>query len=244
VGDGRFAEPAEIAHQVQAFLKGRGIWKGKRVVVTAGPTQEALDPVRVITNRSSGKMGYALAQAALNRGASVTLITGPVSIPAPVGVEVVAVKTAREMAKEVLGRSSHTDLLIMAAAVADFRAAKTSAQKIKKSGKGMMVRLVPNPDILGEVLKKRVKGLKVMGFAAETQDVLRLAKTKWARKPCDLLVANKVGKGAKGFESDRNEFWVFRKGQGLPVHLDSDLKSRLADKLLDLVDLKDPDENA
>src|SRR5581483_4820450 len=153
------------------------------------------------------------------------------------------VKTAREMAKEVLGRTSKTDLLIMAAAVADFRAAKTTAQKIKKTGDSMTVRLVPNPDILGEVLKKKVKGLKVMGFAAETQDVLRLAKKKWARKPCDLLVANKVGAGTKGFESDRNEFWVFRKGQDRPVHLGSDLKSRLADKLLDLVDQKDPDED-
>ena len=237
VGDGRFAEPSEIAHQVQAFLKGRSRWKGKRVLVTAGPTQEPLDPVRVITNRSSGKMGYALAQAALNRGATVTLVTGPVPIPAPTGAQVVGVKTAREMAKEVLGRTAKTDLLIMAAAVADFRAANLSSRKIKKTRGGMTIRLVPNPDILGEVLKKKGKGPVVMGFAAETQDLQKNAKAKWARKPCDLLVANQVGIGARGFESDRNEFWVFKKGQAKPIHLEADLKSRLAEELLDLVDL-------
>ncbi|HVZ79483.1 MAG TPA: bifunctional phosphopantothenoylcysteine decarboxylase/phosphopantothenate--cysteine ligase CoaBC [bacterium] len=238
VGDGRFAEPAEIAHQVGSFLGNRELWKGKRVVVTAGPTQEALDPVRVLTNRSSGKMGYALAQAALNRGAEVTLITGPVSIPAPVGAQVTAVKTAGEMAKAVLGGLARTDLLIMAAAVADFRPAKASAQKIKKTGRVLTVRLVPNRDILGEVLKKKRKGLVVMGFAAETRDVGRQARAKWARKPTDLLVANRVGEGAQGFESDRNELWVFKKGSVRPVHLGPDLKSRLAERLLELVDLK------
>jgi phosphopantothenoylcysteine decarboxylase/phosphopantothenate--cysteine ligase len=237
VGDGRFAEPAEIVHQVLAFLKERGRWKGKQVLVTAGPTQEPLDPVRVITNRSSGKMGYALAQAALNRGAQVTLVTGPVTIPLPTGAKVVPVKTAREMAKEVLGRAAKTDLLVMAAAVADFRAASLSAHKIKKTRGGMTIRLVPNPDILGEVLKRKGKGPVVMGFAAETQDLQKNAKAKWARKPCDLLVANRVGMGARGFESDRNEFWVFKKGRSKPIHLAADLKSRLAEELLDLVDL-------
>lgn len=235
VGDGRFVEPSEIVLQAESHFRNFGRWKGRRVLVTAGPTREPLDPVRVLTNRSSGKMGYALAQAALNRGAEVVLVTGPVSIPAPSGVTVVRVGTALEMRREVLRRRALSDILVMAAAVADYRPAAPSSGKIKKTGSSLSLKLTRNPDILGEVLKLRKPGQFVIGFAAETDRLEKNALDKWRRKPCDLLVANRVGNGERGFESDRNELLVFDRRRPKPLRLARDLKSRLAEKLLDLV---------
>ena len=167
VGDGRFAEPTEIAFQVENHFRHFG-WKGKKVLVTAGPTQEPIDPVRVITNHSSGKMGYALAQAALNRGAEVTLVSGPTRLSPPSGAKVIWVKTAMEMRGQVLKAFPKTDLLIMAAAVSDYRVKLVSKSKIKKTENELSLRLVKNPDILGEVLKLKKTSQKVVGFAAET----------------------------------------------------------------------------
>jgi phosphopantothenoylcysteine decarboxylase/phosphopantothenate--cysteine ligase len=238
VGEGRFAEPVEIAFQAESYFKGFGKWEGRKVVVTAGPTQEPLDPVRMITNRSSGKMGYALAQAALNRGAEVTLITGPVALSPLGGARMVSVQTAAQMRRETLKALPGTDLLIMAAAVADFQAEKVYSSKIKKKeGEDLLSpRFKKTADILGEVLKKRKKGQIIMGFAAETDHLRGNALEKWKRKPCDMLVANKVGEKGLGFESDKNELLVFQRGLKRPVLLRKDLKSRLAERLLDMAD--------
>jgi phosphopantothenoylcysteine decarboxylase/phosphopantothenate--cysteine ligase len=235
VGDGRFAEPAEIAFQVESHFKNFGKWSGKKVLVTAGPTQEAIDPVRFISNESSGKMGYALAQAALNRGAEVTLVTGPTRIAAPSGVKVVPVLTAQSMHKAVLKSLPKSDIIVMAAAVADYRVLSPSRSKIKKTKRELSLRLTRNPDILGDILRRKRTSQKVVGFAAETQDVRKNAADKWKRKPCDLLVANRVG-GRKGaFNSDENELLVFRRGDAKPMVLKRDFKSRLAERIMDMV---------
>jgi phosphopantothenoylcysteine decarboxylase / phosphopantothenate---cysteine ligase len=236
VGDGRFAEPREIALQVESYFKNSSKWRGKKVLVTAGPTQEPIDPVRVITNRSSGKMGYALAQAAVNRGAEVTLISGPVRLAPLQGVKLISVTTASEMHAQTLRAFRQTNLLIMAAAVADFRAAHSSPQKIKKKN-GLVIRLKKNPDILGEVLRRKTKSQVVMGFAAETDHLEKNAMEKWRKKPCDLLVANRVGGAGTGFESDQNELLVFSRQSKKPALLKRSLKSRLAEELLDMVTL-------
>ncbi len=236
VGEGRFVEPLEAAFQAESFFKNRQRWNGKSVVVTAGPTEEALDPVRFVTNRSSGKMGYAIAQAALNRGAGVTLITGPVSLLPLAGARMVAVKSAEEMKRAVNRAFAKADLLVMAAAVADFRAFKTQRVKMKKGPGSLVIHFKKTPDILGEMLMKRKKRQKVVGFCAETDHLLENAALKWKKKPCDLLVANQVGKPGTGFESNKNEVWVFRAGWKKPRLLRKNLKSVLAEKILDLVD--------
>jgi len=236
VGEGRFVEPREIALQVESHFKNSGKWKGKKVVVTAGPTQEPLDPVRMVTNRSSGKMGYALAQAALNRGAEVTLVTGPVALAPLAGARMVQVKTAEEMRRETLKGFVKADLILMAAAVADFRASKPNRFKMKKGPRSLVIHFEKTPDILSEVLSNKKKGQVVVGFSAETDHLLENARAKWEKKPCDLLVANEVGGAGRGFESDQNELWVFRKGAPKPLLLKKDLKNRLAEKLFDLVD--------
>ncbi len=236
VGDGRFAEPAEIALQVQSYFENFDRWAGRKILVTAGPTVEPIDPVRVISNHSSGKMGYALAQAALNRGAEVVLVTGPTRIIPPVGAEVVAVKTAEEMRQAVKKVSAHVDLFIMAAAVADYRVTSVAKSKIKKTDKGLTLQLTPNADILGEVLKNRKKDQKVIGFAAETDHLEKNASEKWKRKPCDLLVANSVGGQNSAFNGDRNELLVFSQKRSKPVLLKKDYKSRLAEQILEMID--------
>jgi len=236
VGDGRFAEPSEIAGQVQSYFENFNRWAGKKVLVTAGPTQEPIDPVRVISNHSSGKMGYALAQAALNRGAEVVLVTGPTRLTPPVGVTVVKVKTASEMHRQVMKHLPKMNVMVMAAAVADYRVKSISPIKIKKSQDELSLRLVKNSDILGEVLKKRKPTQKVVGFAAETDHLCENASAKWKRKPSDLLVANQVGGKQSAFENDQNELLVFSRKRAKPVVLKKDFKSKLAEKILDLLD--------
>jgi phosphopantothenoylcysteine decarboxylase / phosphopantothenate---cysteine ligase len=235
-GEGRFAEPSEITLQVESFFKNSGRWKGKKILVTAGPTVEPLDPVRVLTNRSSGKMGYALAQAALNRGADVTLITGPTRLMPPTGARVLQVKTAIEMRREVMRFFSDTNALIMAAAVADYRAQSFSPVKMKKKKGGLTLRLARNPDILEEALKRKKAGQVVVGFAAETEKLQANAGAKWKKKPCDLLVANLVGLKNSGFDADQNELLVFGRKSLRPVRMKKDYKSRLAEKLMVMVE--------
>jgi phosphopantothenoylcysteine decarboxylase/phosphopantothenate--cysteine ligase len=196
---------------------------------------EPIDPVRVITNHSSGRMGYALAQAALNRGAEVTLISGPTRIIPPPVSEFISVGTALEMRRQVLKKLEGSDLVIMAAAVGDYRPLKISKTKIKKGEEGLTLRLARNPDILGDVLRRKRPGQLVVGFAAETDHLEKNAAAKWKKKPCDLLVANRVGKPGTGFESDQNELLVFSKKQVKPIRFKRDFKSKLAEKLLDLV---------
>ncbi|HTA76684.1 MAG TPA: bifunctional phosphopantothenoylcysteine decarboxylase/phosphopantothenate--cysteine ligase CoaBC [bacterium] len=236
VGDGRFAEPSEIAGQVQSYFENFNRWAGKKVLVTAGPTQEPIDPVRVISNHSSGKMGYALAQAALNRGAEVVLVTGPTRLAPPVGVKVIKIKTANEMHRQVMKFLPQMNVLVMAAAVADYRVKSVSPIKIKKSQDELLLKLVKNSDILGDVLKKRKSAQKVVGFAAETDHLRENALAKWRRKPSDLLVANQVGGKQSAFENDQNELLVFSQKRAKPVILKKNFKSRLAEEILDLLD--------
>jgi phosphopantothenoylcysteine decarboxylase/phosphopantothenate--cysteine ligase len=236
VGDGRFAEPAEIALQVESHFKNFGRWKGRKVLITAGPTVEAIDPVRFISNHSSGKMGYALAQAALNRGAEVTLVTGPTRLSFPTGARVIPVRTAVQMRTQVLKALPGTDVVMMAAAVADYRVRNESRTKIKKSKGELSLRLVRNPDILKEVLDRRKSWQKVVGFAAETNDLLKNALRKWKKKPCDLLIANRVGGKKSAFDGDRSELLVFSRKRLKPVVLERDFKSRLAEKIADLIE--------
>jgi phosphopantothenoylcysteine decarboxylase/phosphopantothenate--cysteine ligase len=208
VGPGRMAEPDEIVGMAQVVLARQGELAGQRVVVTAGGTREAIDPVRFVSNHSSGKMGYAIAEVARNRGATVTLIT-TVKRPVPAGVAVIEVNSAIEMKEAVLAATQAADLLVMAAAVADFRPTTVADQKIKKKGGGggLTIEMSRNPDILLEVARQKEAGLGprvTVGFAAETEELLANARTKLARKKLDLIVANDVTALNAGFASDTN----------------------------------------
>lgn len=189
-GVGRLPEVPEILASIKRILSGHGRLVGRRIVVTAGGTQEPIDPVRYIGNRSSGKMGYAITQAALDEGADVTLISGPVSLPPPYGAHVVRVNTAREMEGAVLEAVSSAHVLIMAAAVADYAPREVSAQKIKKTGENLSIALVRNPDILANLATVDLPGLVRVGFAAETQDLQANARHKLEKKQLDMIVAN------------------------------------------------------
>jgi phosphopantothenoylcysteine decarboxylase/phosphopantothenate--cysteine ligase len=193
MGPGRMAEPAEIIDWARIILGRGGSLAGQRVVVTTGGTQEPIDPVRFIGNHSSGKMGYALALAARDRGAKVTLVSAPTALPAPIGVQLVAVQAAEEMRQAVLAALPESDALIMAAAVADYRPAAAAAHKLKKGEAGLDLELVRTPDILAEVSARRAelgRPRVVVGFAAETQDLLANAQAKLKAKRLDLMVAN------------------------------------------------------
>ncbi len=207
VAKGRMTEPAAILGQVRYLLSRQGPLAGRRVVVTAGGTREPLDPVRFLGNRSSGKQGYAVAQAALDAGAEVTLISSAGGLPAPAGAQVIAVETAQEMAAAVLHAVAEADALVMAAAVADFRPAEVASQKLKKDAGPPVVTLERNPDILLEVAKQRAttgRPQVVAGFAAETENLLENAQAKLARKGLSLIVANDVSAADAGFAVDTN----------------------------------------
>ncbi len=202
-GPGRLAEPEDILAAVEEGLrKGRDL-AGRRIVVTAGPTYEPIDPVRFLGNRSSGKMGFAVARAAFDRGAAVTLIVGPGTVEPPVGPAVVGVTTAEEMRSATLAAAEDADAVVMAAAVADFRPAAAAPAKLKKEDGPPEVRLVPTADILGELGERRTARVLV-GFAAETADVLEAGRRKLEAKGVDLLVANEVGREGTGFGSEIN----------------------------------------
>jgi phosphopantothenoylcysteine decarboxylase/phosphopantothenate--cysteine ligase len=210
IGKGRLAEPAEIVRAVGQLLAPAGALRGKRVIVTAGGTREAIDPVRFIGNRSSGKMGYALAEAARQRGAEVVLISGPTERRPPAGVEVVHVTTAAEMRSAVVERASSADVVIMAAAVADYAPATASPEKIHKEHDELTLRLVRTPDILSELGRRREGRDRplLVGFAAETSDVVAQARKKQRAKSVDMIVANDVSREDAGFESDNNEVTI------------------------------------
>lgn len=213
VGLGRLASLEEIVGRIRWVLGQNGDLAGTSVLVTAGGTQEPIDPVRVITNRSSGKMGYAIAEAALDRGARVTLVSAPTAIDPPVGVEYVPVTTAEEMRAAVRAKLGRMDALIMAAAVADFRVERVAEQKIKRGESGLQLTLVPNPDILAETAGE--DGEKVplrVGFAAESDRLVERAREKLVRKKLDLIVANQVDSSGSVFGSDLNEVVILDSG--------------------------------
>jgi len=232
VGQGRLAEEARILKAIQSALFPVRDWLGHRILVSAGPTQEPIDPVRFISNRSSGKMGYALAEAARKRGAQVTLVTGPTSIPLPQGIDVVQVETAEEMMKALSTRLSWSTAVIMAAAVADFRPKNAASQKLKKQGKKeSTLDLERTTDILSALSAQRTHQL-IIGFAAETNDVLAHAQAKLKEKGLDLIVANDVTKAGSGFGSDHNAVTLIDR-DGHTTDLPLMTKREVADKVLD-----------
>ena len=229
-GPGRFPDTESIIGHIRKVLGKNGDLAGKHLVVTAGGTQEPIDPVRIISNRSSGKMGYAIAEAARDRGAEVILITAPTGIPKPVGMELIPVETAGQMKAAVEKAVARADALIMAAAVADYQVAQIAPQKIKKETGNLTLELVQTPDILAEVKGEFIK----IGFAAESQDLVANARRKLEKKKLDLVVANDIKEENCGFGTDTNRVVLI--GQdGTPENLPLMRKPEVADRLLDRV---------
>lgn len=262
VGVGRLPETAVLLGAIQLVLGRKGDLAGRRVVVTAGGTQEPIDPVRFVSNRSSGKMGYALAVEARDRGADVILISGPVALDAPFGVEVRRVETALHMRDAVFDAVKEADALVMSAAVADYRPAEVAAQKLKKEGQGAQevdseggftLRLARNPDILGELAaateesegvgsisgeNKPRRRLVRVGFAAETSNVLTYARGKLAAKRLDLLIANDVSRSDSGFGSETNKVYIFHADgtmEDLPVMPKTGVAAAIWDRVVHLL---------
>jgi phosphopantothenoylcysteine decarboxylase/phosphopantothenate--cysteine ligase len=230
IGYGRLPEITEIMGIIQQTLGKKGDLAGKRIVVTAGGTQEAIDPVRYIGNHSSGKMGYALAEAARDRGATVTLITTPTVLAPVAGVDTIKVQSVKQMKEAVVKTTVKADALIMAAAVSDYTPKTVASQKIKKGDGGLTLELTKTQDILSEVKGKFVK----IGFAAETQNLIANAKKKLDSKGCDLFVANDVSQEGSGFGADTNKVTIIKK-EGKMEDLPLMSKREAADKILNNV---------
>jgi phosphopantothenoylcysteine decarboxylase/phosphopantothenate--cysteine ligase len=237
IGKGRLAEPDEIVAAAEAILRPEGPLRGQRVLVTAGPTYEDFDPVRYIGNRSSGRMGYAIAAEAARRGALVTLVTGPTSIDTPAVREVVRVRRAAEMHQAVMSRSTDADVVVMAAAVADYTPVDRAGQKVAKDGDTLTLVLRKTQDILGELGQKRIAsggGPLLIGFAAETEDVVAHAASKRERKHADLIVANDVSRRDAGFDVDTNAVTIVGPAGAEAIPLQS--KARIAVEILNRVE--------
>jgi phosphopantothenoylcysteine decarboxylase/phosphopantothenate--cysteine ligase len=232
-GQGKLPDPQDIFSAAQAFL-GKQDLAGKTFLVTAGPTREEIDPVRFLSNYSSGKMGYAIAKAASNRGARVVLVSGPVNLPEPHGVETIQVSSALEMHRAVMAEAEQADVIIKAAAVADFRPTARGEQKVKKgSSETMMMELQRNPDILAELGEQ--KGSRILiGFAAETEALIKNAHEKLTKKNLDMIVANDVTQEGAGFDGDTN-IVRFLSADGSVEELPEMSKSRVAETLLDRI---------
>lgn len=249
-GRGRMEEPERIFQWIEDFFQGKKvnpvlstaessepsqisrILTGKKVLITAGPTQEAIDPVRYLTNRSSGKMGYAMAKAAQERGAEVILISGPVHLPAPEGVKRIMVKSAEEMYQAVMDHWFSADWLIASAAVADYRPKIVVDHKIKKKGESLTLELVPTPDILQAVGGRKRPDQILVGFAAETDKLLEYARQKMEKKNLDFIVANDVSEEGAGFEAETNHVYLLSK-EGWVKEFPLMEKERLAGALID-----------
>jgi phosphopantothenoylcysteine decarboxylase / phosphopantothenate---cysteine ligase len=232
-GEGRLASLPEIAGVIERAV-GPGDLRGEVVLVSAGPTAEPIDPVRVITNRSSGKMGFAIAQEAARRGAEVCLVSGPVALPTPHGVSRVDVETMSQMRDAVLECLPRATIVILAAAVGDYRAAEVAPRKIKRSGDSLVLALVPNADIAAEI--GAMKGSRVLvGFAAETHDMALHALGKMQKKGCDLMVANDVSRSDIGFGADRNEVLLIGPRPEDRIPVESAPKLEVASRILDRV---------
>ena len=236
-GAGKLEDVAVIAERACELLFAKKDMEGLRVMVTAGPSREALDPVRYISNRSSGKMGYAIAQAAQKRGAEVTLLSGPVAIEAPQGVKLVPFTTTQELLDRASELAQEQDLLIQAAAPADYRSKEVAPQKIKKQGgEPMTFTLVENPDVAATLGKAKRSGQVFVGFAAETNDVLAHARDKLARKNLDMIVANDVTRPGAGFDVDTNIVTLITKDgqEALPMMSKAEVAQRILDRALAL----------
>jgi phosphopantothenoylcysteine decarboxylase / phosphopantothenate---cysteine ligase len=237
VGEGRLIELDAIAASIETSVTEPSL-RGEVVLVSAGPTAEPIDPVRVITNRSSGKMGFALAEAAARRGAEVILVAGPAALPTPHGVARLDVETALEMREAVLGALPRATIVVLAAAVADYAPARAEEKKLKREkADSLTLELVRNPDILAEVVRQR--GTRtIVGFAAETDHMLENARGKLARKGCDLIVANDVSRSDIGFDVDRNEVVIVGPGpddlREIPAGPKSEIAARILERVLEV----------
>ncbi len=232
IGSGRMIEAAELADYIKNYFIPVRVDNPVKVVITAGPTREPIDPVRFITNRSSGKMGYGIAAACVERGANVVLVSGPVSIATPIGVEYVGVETAQEMHDAVFSKISDADIFIGTAAVADYRVVTPEERKIKKSADKLSISLAKNPDILADVASME-KSPFTVGFAAETHDVEAYAKGKLEKKRLNMIAANQVGVSGTGFDSENNKLHVYWNGGDRELPLAS--KAELARELVALI---------
>ncbi|PSU32965.1 bifunctional phosphopantothenoylcysteine decarboxylase/phosphopantothenate--cysteine ligase CoaBC [Photobacterium lutimaris] len=237
VGPGRMLEPMQLVHLAEDFFKPADLG-GISLTITAGPTREAVDPVRYLTNHSSGKMGYAIAEAAAKRGATVTLISGPTNLATPHGVTRIDINSAEQMHQAALAHAPASDIFIGCAAVADFRPAEIAEQKMKKKDgeDDMVIRLVKNPDIIASVAALETDRPFTVGFAAETQDVEQYARGKLARKQLDLICANDVSNEGQGFNSDQNALHLYwqQGNKALPLTSKAELGAQLIDEIVGL----------
>jgi phosphopantothenoylcysteine decarboxylase/phosphopantothenate--cysteine ligase len=231
VGVGRMLEPEDITDCL-SVAELPTLFQDKHILITAGPTREAIDPVRYITNHSSGKMGYAIAAAARKMGANVTLVSGPTNLPIPNGVNGIAVESAADMYQAVMDKVSHCDIFIGCAAVADYRPVQKTQQKIKKTEEELTLTFTKNPDILADVAKLQQATFTV-GFAAETQDVARYAKQKLEKKNLNMIAANDVSQQGLGFNSDKNALTIYWNGGEKSLNVAD--KGILAEQLLAVV---------
>jgi len=240
IGPGRMLDPLAIVDKAANWASPINDLQHLNIMITAGPTREALDPVRFITNHSSGKMGFAIAAAAAKRGANVTLIAGPVALPTPPWVNRIDVITATEMQQAVMENVHRQHIFIGTAAVADYRAAEVAEEKIKKQGNEIILRMIKNPDIVADVAAMQENRPYVVGFAAETQNVEEYAQQKRVRKNLDLICANDVSKAGQGFNSDSNALHIFwQKGEKvLPLSDKSLLGQQLIDEIVSRYDEK------
>ena len=234
---GRMSEPETIVARVCELLRGQDDLAGKHVLVTAGPTRERVDPVRFLSNRSSGKMGYAIAEAAARRGARVTLVSGPVALERPRGVETVPVTSTLDLYREVTERAKSADLVIQAAAPADFRPLEAARHKIKKTGEGMTLQLTPNPDVAAQLGRDKHEGQVLVAFAAETDDLIANARKKLDKKNADMVVANDVTQPGAGFAVDTNRVTLVTRSDAreLPLMSKRDVADAILDRALELM---------
>ncbi len=235
-GDGRLADWDTAREALLALLQPNDL-KGRKILITAGPTREALDPARFLSNRSSGKMGFALARVARRRGADVTLVAGPVHLPDPPGIEIIRVTTAKEMAQAVFDRAGHADIIVKSAAVADFRPAVSAAHKIKKNTQSPCLELIQNTDILAELGKQRSPGQILVGFAAESQDHASEGQRKLREKNLDLIVVNDILGATTGFDVETNQVTLVDRQSSttLPLLSKEATASRIWDKIVQLL---------
>lgn len=235
-GPGRMPEPETIFAHVGRLLERGAALHGKRVLVTAGPTREAIDPVRFLSNHSSGKMGVAIAAAAWRRGADVTLVAGPLSVAAPVGVRHVAVQSTDDMRAAVAAQIGSADVVVMSAAPADYRPVERSDRKLKKTGTTRALELTETTDILASTRDARQAGAVVVGFALETDDLLANARRKLEAKELDMIVLNDAKEPGAGFATDTNRVAILRRGDATVEQLPLLSKAQLADELLDRIE--------
>ena len=235
IGPGRLSEPEQIVAAALEILSGAKDLAGERFLITVGATREEIDPVRFISNRSSGRMGFALAEAALKRGGEVTLVAGITSVNAPAGARVVRALSAEEMSQAVAQEIAKHSVFIGAAAIADYRPAHRAEQKIKKSEEEITLTLERTPDVLSQVATSRANGMLVVGFAAETENLLANAKEKLQRKKLDAIVANDVTREGSGFDSATNAITIITRDQNDPLELPLLSKREAADRILDVI---------